>query len=388
MLLGKRSTVWLKNVAPGSEPNPPKVSVLIPARNEERNIREALQSVLRQDYPHLEFIVVNDRSTDRTGAILAEMAAADRRLHVVELTELPDGWLGKNYALYRASEAASGEVLLFMDADIVMDPTVISRAVRHFCERQLDHLAIMPAVVMPGVLLRMFTSSFAIFFAAYARPWKANDPKSKAYIGIGAFNMVRASAYRAAGTHRAIAMRPDDDMKLGKLLKRQGCRQEMVVGAPLLRVEWYATLRETIDGLMKNSFAGVEYSVVASVAAGIAIFALHVWPFAALLVTHGAVWWLNLAIVLALLVGVAGSNRYHGLPRWYAIGHPLCSVLFVYIVWRSMTITLWNGGIRWRGTHYPLALLKANKVWQVAEKVPSDVILSEATDLSCDKAKN
>ena len=365
LVLGNLSTVWLGDISPLSEPNkpnPPKVSVLIPARNEERNIREALQSVLRQDYPNLEFIVVNDRSTDRTGAILMEIAAADPPLRVVALTELPDGWLGKNYALYRASEAASGELLLFMDADIVMDPTVVSRAVRYQRERQLDHLAIMPAVVMPGVILRMFTSSFAIFFAAYARPWKAKDPKSRAYIGIGAFNMVRASAYRAAGTHRAIAMRPDDDMKLGKLLKRKGYRQEMVVGAPLLSVEWYASLRETIDGLMKNTFAGVEYSLAASLAAGITIFAVHVWPFVALFVTHGLVWWLNLAIALALLIGVGLSNRYHGLPSWYAIGHPFCSILFVYIVWKSTAITLWNGGIRWRGTYYPLALLKANKI--------------------------
>jgi cellulose synthase/poly-beta-1,6-N-acetylglucosamine synthase-like glycosyltransferase len=283
-------------------------------------------------------------------------------LRRVEITELPDGWLGKNYALYRASEEASGELLLFKDADIVMDPTVISRAVRYFYERHLDHLAIMPEVVMPGILLRMFTSSFAIFFAAYARPWKAKDPKSRAYIGIGAFNMVRASSYQEVGTHRAIAMRPDDDMKLGKLLKKNGFRQEMVVGAPLLSVEWYASLRETIDGLMKNTFAGVEYSLAASIGSGMVIFAMHVWPFVALLVTHGIVWWLNLAIALALVIGVAMGNRYHGLSPWYAIGHPLCSILFVYIVWKSTAITLWNGGIRWRGTYYPLALLKANKV--------------------------
>ena len=362
LIFGNWSTAWLEDLAPWSEPNPPKVSVLIPARNEERNIREALQSVLQQDYPDLEFIVVNDRSTDRTGAILSEIAVADPRLRVIEITELPSGWLGKNFALFRASEEARGELLLFMDADIVMDASAISRAVRYCSERHLDHLAIMPAVIMPGVLLRMFTSSFGIFFAAYARPWKAKDPKSKAYIGIGAFNMVRATAYRAAGTHRAIAMRPDDDMKLGKLLKRQGYRQEMVVGAPLLSVEWYASLREVIDGLMKNTFAGVEYSVSASIASGIVIFAMHVWPFVALLITHGLLWWLNLAIVLGLLVGIAASNRYHGLPSWYSIGHPLCSVLFVYILWKSTAITLWNDGIRWRGTHYPLALLKANKV--------------------------
>jgi glycosyltransferase involved in cell wall biosynthesis len=362
LLAGNRSTVFLKDVSPLDESRLPRVSVVIPARNEERRIEEALQSVLRQNYADVEFIVINDRSTDRTGAILADMASQCSRLRVIKITDLPEGWLGKNYALYRGAEAASGELILFADADVVMDRATLIKAASYMLERQLQHLAVLPEIRMPGVLLGMFTSAFGIFFSIYARPWKAKDPKSKRFIGIGAFNLVSAPAYRAAGTHQAIAMRPDDDLKLGKLLKNHGYRQELVFGGAMIHVEWYSSVRELVDGLMKNSFASVNYSILAAVAGGVAMLLGTVWPVFGMLLTGGSAQILNLGIVLVLLLITAESNRLHHLPRWYALGLPLGGVLFTYILWRAMLKTLWEGGIRWRGTHYPLALLKANKV--------------------------
>jgi glycosyltransferase involved in cell wall biosynthesis len=356
LYLGNRSTAFLRDVTPDARAPLPRVSVIIPARNEQRRIREALQSVLKQDYPNAEFLVLNDRSTDETGEILAEMTRAHSRLCVLTISELPPGWLGKNYALYRGAEAASGELILFADADIVMDSTSLSRAVNYLSEHRLQHLAILPEIHMPGAFLRMFTSAFALFFSLYARPWKAKDPESKRFIGIGAFNLVSADAYRA------IAMRPDDDVKLGKLLKKNGCRQDMMFGGGLMYVEWYASLREMVDGLMKNSFAGVEYNLAASLGAGIALLLMTVWPVLGLLFLHGDTQLLNAAIVAVFLLVVADTNHFHSLPRWYALGLPLGGVLFTYILWKSTLKTLWEGGIRWRGTHYPLAALKANKV--------------------------
>jgi glycosyltransferase involved in cell wall biosynthesis len=362
LFFGNRSTAFLRDVALEGSVSLPHISVVIPARNEQRGIREALQSVLRQDYPNLAVIVINDRSTDQTGAILAEMAGQHARLHVITISELPPGWLGKNYALYRGAEAATGELILFADADVVMDRAVLTRAVTYLQKRQLQHLAILPEIRMPGVLLGMFTSAFGIFFSLYARPWKAKDPKSKRFVGIGAFNLVSAQAYRAAGTHKAIAMRPDDDIKLGKLLKKHGYRQELMFGGGMMHVEWYSSLRDMVDGLMKNSFAGVGYSVAAAVASGIALLLGTVWPVLATLFTRGDTQLLNLAIVAVLLLMTAHSNRFHSLPLWYALGLPLGGILFTYILWKATLKTIWEGGIRWRGTHYRLALLKANKV--------------------------
>lgn len=362
LFLGNRSTAFLRDVSLGGKAPLPRVSVIIPARNEQRRIREALQSVLHQDYPNAECIVINDRSTDQTAAILAEMARQDARLHVITISELPPGWLGKNYALYRGAEVATGELILFADADVVMDRTALARAVTYLTKRQLQHLAALPEIRMPGVLLGMFTSAFGIFFSLYARPWKAKDPKSKRFVGIGAFNLVSAQAYRVAGTHKAIAMRPDDDVKLGKLLKKHGYRQELMFGGGMMHVEWYSSVGELVDGLMKNSFSGVEYSVAAAVAAGIALLWGTVWPVLGILFTRGNTQLLNLGIVLLLLLITADTNHFHSLPRWYALGLPLGGILFTYILWKATLKTIWEGGIRWRGTYYPLALLKANKV--------------------------
>jgi hypothetical protein len=164
------------------------------------------------------------------------------------------------------------------------------------------------------------------------------------------------------GGHQAIAMRPDDDLKLGKLLKTRGFRQEFVFGQGALRVEWYASVRELVQGLMKNAFSGVDYRVRVVVVATVTQLVLLVWPFLALLLTSGPTRGLNLASVLVLL-GLCWINApLAGVRRWHGVGFPLATLLFLYILWRAMLLTLWNDGIDWRGTHYPLAELKANKV--------------------------
>ncbi|MFP5286679.1 MAG: glycosyltransferase family 2 protein, partial [Thermoanaerobaculia bacterium] len=286
VIRGNRSIRFLKDVPPLAGEHP-RVSIVIPARNEERNLEEALRSVLAQDYPNLEFVVVDDRSTDRTGEILDRMAAADPRLRVVHVTGLPPGWLGKNHALHLGSEGASGDHLLFTDADVVLAPSTVSRAVG-FLEREgLDHVTVSPEVERPSLLFEMFIGAFSFFFALFVKPWKARDPKSGKHVGIGAFNLVRAASWRAAGGHRAIALRPDDDLKLGKLLKKNGFRQEFLFGQGLVRVEWYASVRELIHGTTKNSFAAVDYSLPVVIASTVSQLSLNVWPFLGLFLTAG-----------------------------------------------------------------------------------------------------
>lgn len=362
LMAGNRSIRFLKDIPSLGTPPSLSVSIIVAARNEERNIREALQSVLNQDYERTEVFVIDDRSTDGTGAILDSMAQANSRLRVVHVTDLPPGWLGKNHALYNGAKQATGDLLLFTDADVVMHPSTVRKAVGYLVANQLDHLTITPEVRMPGVLMEMFVGAFTIFFSLYARPWKAKDPKSKRFIGIGGFNLVRKGVYRAVGTHQAIAMRPDDDMKLGKLIKLGGYRQEVLFGRDMLKVEWYPSVRDMIDGLMKNVFAGMNYSVLAIVASSVAQLLLNVWPFLGVFLTHGVTRILNAVIVLLILFICWDSARFHNSRGWYGVGFPISTLLSVYILWRSMLLTFMNNGIRWRGTHYPLAELRANKV--------------------------
>jgi len=361
ILRGNRTIRFLRDLPPLGGPLP-RVSIVIPARNEERNLEEALRSILALDYDNLEIDVVDDRSTDRTGEILDRMAAADPRLRVVRVRELPPGWLGKNHALWLGAEKATGAFLLFTDADVVLEPSALRRAVGAMVADGLDHLTASPSIDRPSALFEMFIGAFSLFFALFTRPWKVKDPKSPSHVGIGAFNLVRAAAYRAVGGHRTIAMRPDDDLKLGKILKAGGCRQEFVFGQGAIRVEWYASVRELIQGLMKNAFSGVDYRVSVVVRATVIQLALLVWPFLAIFLTTGATRWLNLASVLVLL-GLCWINApLAGVRRWHGVGFPVATLLFLYILWRATILTLWNGGIDWRGTHYPLAELKANKV--------------------------
>jgi glycosyltransferase involved in cell wall biosynthesis len=359
---GNRRIRSLKDIAPLAQTQWPGVSVVIAARNEARNIEEALQSVLNQDYPRLEILVADDRSTDRTGDILDRMAASDVRLRPIHLTELPAGWLGKNHALDFAARQATGEYLLFTDADIVMNPTAIRRAVSYAEREPRDHIALGPEARMPGVLLNAFVGVFGFFFSLFTRPWKAVDPHSRRFIGVGAFNLLRAAVYRRIGGHEAIRMRPDDDIKLGKLIKQHGYRQELLHGAGMISVEWYSSVKELIDGTEKNFFSGLEYNLAAAIGAALLQLVFFVWPFVAVLVTTGATRWLNLAAVLIVFTNYAMGAHLIGARRRYAVLFPLSVLLFIYLMWNSTRKTLMNDGINWRDTHYALAELKANKV--------------------------
>jgi glycosyltransferase involved in cell wall biosynthesis len=360
--VGNRSLARLAGIPPCTGNPAPKVSVIIAARNEARKIEQGLQSVLTQDYPNIEVIAVDDRSTDETGDILDRMAQADPCLHVVHITELPHGWLGKTHALHFGVQNATGDLILFTDADVVMERTVLSRAIAYLRLKQLDHLAVGPKLKMPGTLLNMFGGAFTVFFGLYAKPWKARDPKSPRHIGIGAFNLIRTEAYRAIGGHQAIAMRPDDDMKLGKVIKKHGYHQDMLLGGDLITVEWYSSVGELIRGLEKNTYAGVDYNLLVIVLSSVAQALVFFWPLVALLVTHGATRWLNLAIVVLLVALYIDSAQTHGAKRWHCVGMPVTALLFQYIIWRATLKTLRNNGIDWRGTHYSLQELRANKV--------------------------
>lgn len=362
LLRGRAGMRLLRDVQPLPDADLPLVSVVVGARDEERNIREAMNSMLAQDLPRFELVVVDDRSTDRTGEILEAISAADPRLRVAHVAELPKGWLGKNHALEVGAATASGELILFTDADIVMAPDTVRRAASYFVRERLDHLTLAPRLDMPGFLLKGFGVLFGICFLLFSRPWKARDPRSSSHVGIGAFNMVRASSYRRVGTHRAIAMRPDDDMKLGKIFKKNGFRQDILVGVDHVSVEWYRTIPEAIRGLRKNGFAGLDYRISMVILATVMQLVCFIFPFVALFITTGPTR-LLFALAVALMLGIyGGAAREQRAAVWGGIAIPLLSLLFIAVVWNATIYALVHRGIEWRGTHYPLDELRANRV--------------------------
>jgi hypothetical protein len=357
-----RSLTTLVDVPPWQGPHFPRISIVVAARDEARNVERAGRSLLALDWPDLEIVMVDDRSTDGTGEILDRLARQDRRLHVVHVTELPAGWLGKNHALQLGADAATGGWILFTDGDVLFHPETLRQAVAHANAHQLDHLTVGPEAPVSGLLLQAAIAGFGVFFSLFTRAWKLRDPKSSAHIGVGAFNLVRRAAYLRAGGHSALPLRPDDDLKLGKRLKQTGCAQEIAMGRGRLSVEWYGSLREMAHGLEKNTFASMEYSVPATVVAVLAVLALFAFPFVGLMIADGTARVLFTATYLLQALATAESARRLGLDPWLGPMFPFSAGFLAYVVVRSMVVTLRAGGIRWRGTFYPLAALKRNRL--------------------------
>jgi len=346
----------------GSSLELPKLSVVIPARNEERKLEGALRTVLGQDYPHLEAILVNDRSTDGTGRTMEHLTAGRGDATVIQVEELPVGWLGKNNAIHVGTERASGDWLLFTDGDIHFHPAAFRRAIAYAEERSLDHLTLVPELKLSGYWLRGVVAFFYTAFLVHRGYYKANIPSSEMGVGIGAFNLIRREAYDEAGGYKALAQRPDDDLALGGRVKKLGLRQELALGHGLLEVEWYASLGEFFCGVEKNSFAALGYSVPKVVFYAAEIPALTAWPFAATFLASGATAALYAGSVAAQVATFAVCNRFlRGRVFLLALGYPACALLFSYALLRSALLALARGGIYWRGTFYPLSLLKEKR---------------------------
>lgn len=357
---GMRRLRRLADIAPVDADRAPALSVIVAARNEQRHIEEALQSLLVQDYPALEIVVVNDRSTDRTGEILDVLCARFPRLRVVSVEELPPGWLGKNHALALGARRASGDYLLFTDADVVMEPTALRRAMRFMLDAGLDNLAATPAIPMREPLLKIAVTAFFFLFAGRTRPWKARHPSPRWSAGIGAFNLVRRSVYEAVGGHAAIALRPDDDYRFGRLIKERGFRQDILLAREMLSVEWYASTREMIAGLRKNLFAGCDYNLPQIILITLELSWLFGAPLAAAILVPGV--GTLTAAAIAILAWASTPWAYadfRGLEKLYPLFLPVGVLIFLVALWNSTLTTLARGGIEWRGTFYPLRELKS-----------------------------
>lgn len=351
----------LGDAAP-SGPEAPSVSVVIAARNEAGTIEAALRTVLALEYAPLEVVVVNDRSSDGTGAILRRVAREAPELRVLEVDALPAGWLGKNHALSVGAKAARGEWILFTDADVHFGPSALAHGMGLAREAGVDHLAVAPRLRMRGVLLELFAGAFTFLFAHMIRPWRARDPRSRRHIGIGAFNLVRREAYTSVGGHAPIRMRPDDDLQLGKLLKLRGYRQDVAFGGDLVSVEWYSSLRAAARGLEKNTFSAFDYSLPRAALAGTIAVCVTLLPFLLLPFASGPAFWLSLGTCLLLLLLHAGSTRAAGGRPLLALLLPLAMLLVFVIGGRATALTLLRGGIRWRDTFYPLEELRRNRI--------------------------
>ena len=342
-----------------------RVSIIVPARNEEESIEQALTQLLVLDYDNYEIIAVNDRSTDRTGEIMENLAAessARGQLRVIHHHELPKGWLGKTHAMWTATNHAAGDWLLFTDADVMFKPESLRRALAYAEAERADHVVLFPRMIMKRAGEYMTIAFFQTMFVFGHRPWKVADPKTRDHMGVGAFNLIRRTVYEAVGTYEALRMEVLDDMKLGKVVKNAGFAQRNVFGEDLISIRWARGAMGVVNNLTKNFFAVLSFQWWRTLISAFGLAFLNLMPFFGVWLAHG---WARLPYAVALLsifLIYLGMSWRSAVPPYYFFLHPISTVLFVYTLLRSMFLTLWNDGIVWRGTKYPLEELRKGMV--------------------------
>jgi glycosyltransferase involved in cell wall biosynthesis len=359
---GMASIPRLANVAPATGNDLPRISILFGARDEAEKISAAIESWLALDYPDFEIIAVDDRSQDATGAILDDFARRDRRLQVIHVSKLPEGWLGKPNALQIAYSRSSGEWIVFTDADVRFSPDLLRRTMALARAENWDHMTLLAALELRGFWEVTTVGYLGLGFALGFQPWKVSDSKSDTYFGVGAFQLVRRSAYQAIGTHRRLAMEVVDDIKLGKLIKLGRFRSGIATSQNFVQIRWHDGFSNLVQGLMKNLFAGYSYSVWRALLSIVAVFIFSVLPFVAICFTSGIA---RLACAVICFVAVLIEGRFvqetHE-PALYGLTHPIGAAVFIYMSLRATIGTLWRGGIIWRGTFYPLKELRKGMV--------------------------
>ena len=333
----------------------PMLSVVFAARNEAEKIREAARSMLAASYPRIEVIAINDRSDDATGDLVEELAATDARLHVVHVAELPDGWLGKNNALQTGANQATGDWILFTDADVHFSPESLRLTVAYAETRKLDHLCVLPNLLGGSFLERAITGAFGMLFVLGCPPFLVPTRLKWIYTGAGAFNLVKRSAYESIGGHSSIRFDVLDDLKLGRQLKQAGFRQDLLFAREELAVRWQDSVWGIVTGLEKNAFAAADYSFLKLTFATSAVLIAIVLPAV-------------LAIVMPSTGAVACAILWHAAfgAFSFAFGTSILAtpflvpgmLLMVFAAWRSAFLTVWRGGVVWRGTLYPLEELR------------------------------
>ncbi len=342
----------------------PKVSVIVPARNEEARIGTCLATLLAQDYPALEIIVVDDCSTDRTSDIVREMAGEDGRVRLIQGRPPAPGWLGKPHAIWQGVAASSGEFLCFVDSDGELHPQCIRQALESMEEHRADLLTLGMRLECPSFWERAIQPLIVQLVLMGFPAEEVNNPDSEVASANGPFLFFRRSAYEAIGGHEAVRNEIVEDLVLARRIKENGLRLSWVLAPELMSVRMYASLREIWDGWSKNFFKSLDEKVSLALLAGLGIFWMYFLPWMfGLCAGYGllagpdrvhafTLLVLSLAVLLTHVVQRKWIASTYGLTDESIYLQPLGALLVMGILANSTIKTRGGGGIRWKGRTY------------------------------------
>lgn len=337
------------------EPVEAKVSVLIPARNEENNIERCVRSVMAQRHRNLEIIITNDRSEDRTEEIVRSLAAEDDRIRLLQGQELPEGWVGKGWAVFQAHQQACGSWVLLLDADTELAPEAVDTALAYAHAEQIDFLNPTPQFVnrtfwektLQPVLWGLVMTRFPMLWV--------NWPFLKENMAFGPFLLIRKSVYDAVEGHRHVCHDILEDVALSRLIKGRGYKTRLINGRHLFRIRMYDSFSALLEGWIKTAYGAMNYNLLLMTVAFLGLFYMALVPFIALAVglVFPATGWAaaGLAAVLALYARrITDGYRFRfGLVS--LLMHPVAMVVVQYMqaaaVWR-----FYFGELTWKGRSY------------------------------------
>jgi chlorobactene glucosyltransferase len=339
---------------------PPKVTILVPAKDEKERIAECLRSALNQDYPDFHVIAIDDRSTDGTGTVMDELAKEDPRLSVIHLTELPDGWTGKCNALHQGVQRAKGEWLLFFDSDVVLDSNALSATLGTAIERKFRLFSLLPRMecqsLLEGLLVPLAGAAVTAIFAA---AWTNSNSSPRSAFANGQFLLIRRDAYDAVGGHSAVRDQYCEDMALARIFKDRGLRPRMCWGTNLCSVRMYDSLATIMRGWSRifyaasfgtpwRSLLGISFVTIC----GYSMIPAFIFGFFNHNHVSGMIWMCT-ALFHWLLMTIQIGFMYHWTlnPRRYALASPLTSVFLLAILFRSIWMCM-TKRVEWRGTKY------------------------------------
>lgn len=365
------------------------VSIIVAARDEIGRVEETIARALAQEGVRFEVIAVDDRSTDGTGESLETLAGASPSLHVKHIEALPDGWLGKCHALHRGSEQAQGDWLLFLDADTHLEPGAVAGAVAVALRERADHVTMLPDVVRPTFWGQVALGGFMGMMSD--RAMKVNRDHPRLFMGIGAFNLVRADTYHGFGGHRRLRMQVLDDMVLGLCVRKIGGTTRALDGLKSAQIEYGLDLPSVIRLFEKNGYAALNYSdplLIAVSGVMLVVFGgALLGPVMALTTGAWAGWVAFGALAVSSAPAVRLSRRV-GASLGAALLTPLGFPLIWFAFMRSVALTRRRGGIVWRETFYSLKDLTAARLsWRVGVSLPGmDVDARSEPSLRSDPA--
>ena len=359
---------YLSTPAPGRRrdpaplTDPPLISILVPARNEERNIRACVEGLFAQDYPRFEVIVSDDRSEDRTPRILMELQRQYPALKVIHPPAPPPEWISaKSHALWHAYQVAQGDWLLFVDADSRLFPWAVSEATRYGIESRADLFSALPGTDCVGFWEKTIIPVLGKLFMTFTPLWKVKDLRSKVVIGTGPFMMFRRGAYLEIGGHEAVKGERVEDVELARIVKSRGLQLRFAFGWFLGHTRHYTSLGEIFRAVTRQYFLGLGGNPLLAVAGIAFALLLTVVPWVAL-VGYGALWvqssgsfgqgigmLLAACQITAIIAGHYMIGAFYHVRVGPALLHPLGGLMVAAIMVKSTLDGLRGKAVSWRG---------------------------------------